>query len=87
MTTRTTQTVIRFQSPFELPGLEVPQPPGDYRVDQDEELLEAGSRLVWRRTAAFIHLPAIGTRAAREQMLQVEPSTLDEAIQKDRKTP
>ncbi|WP_099868236.1 hypothetical protein [Pararhizobium haloflavum] len=84
MTTRTTRTVIRFQSPFVLPGLDEPQPPGDYQVDQDEELLEAGTRLAWRRTGAFIHLPAIGMRGAREQMLPVEPAILDEAIQMDR---
>jgi hypothetical protein len=86
MTTRTTQTEVRFHAPFELPGLDAPLPPGDYRIDHDEELLEAGSRLAWRRTAAFIHLPAIGTDAMRRQMLQVDPSWLDAAIEKDRIT-
>ena len=45
---------------FLLPGFDAPQPAGDYRVDQDEELIEAFSRLAWRRVGAFIHLPAIG---------------------------
>lgn len=86
MTTRTTQTVVHFQSPFKLPDIDTPQPPGDYRIDLDEELLEAGSRLAWRRTAAFIHLPAIGTPAARVQMLRITPLLLDAAIEKDRNT-
>ena len=29
MTTRTTQTVVRFSSPFQLPGFDAPQPPPD----------------------------------------------------------
>ena len=34
--TRTTQTVVRFNSAFALPGLDAPQPAGEYRVDLDE---------------------------------------------------
>jgi len=30
MTTRTTQTVVRFNSAFVLPGLDAPQPPGAF---------------------------------------------------------
>ena len=62
MTTRTTQTIVRLSAPFMLPGFNAAQPAGDYRVDQDEELLEESSRLAWRRVAAFVHLPAIGIR-------------------------
>jgi len=36
----TTQTVVRFNSAFVLPGFDAPRPPGDYRVDLDEEPLE-----------------------------------------------
>ena len=32
MTTRITQTIVRFSAPFMLPGLDTAQPPGDYRV-------------------------------------------------------
>jgi hypothetical protein len=83
MTTRTTQTIVRFSAPFMLPGFDAPQPAGDYRVDQDEELLEVSSRLAWRRVAAFVHLPAIGIDAHIRQMAQIDPAALDAALEKD----
>ncbi len=83
MTTRTTQTVVRFSAPFMLPGFDAAQPAGDYRVDQDEELLEVSSRLAWRRVGAFIHLPAIGIDGHTHQMAPIDPADLDAALEKD----
>lgn len=84
MTTRITQTIVRFSAPFMLPGLDTAQPPGDYRVDQDEELLEVSSRLAWRRVGAFIHLPAIGIDGQTHQMAPIDLADLDAALEKDR---
>jgi hypothetical protein len=83
MTTRTTQTVVRFTAPFMLPGFDAAQPAGDYRVDHDEELLEISSRLAWRRVAAFIHLPAIALQVSTQQMVPINPADLDAALEKD----
>jgi hypothetical protein len=83
MTTRTSQTVFRFEAPFRLPGFDAVQPAGQYRVDYDEELLEAGSRLAWRRVGAFIHLPAIGINGATQQMVPVDPAALEAMQHKD----
>ncbi|PSJ54226.1 hypothetical protein [Kumtagia ephedrae] len=85
MTTRTTQTVARFSSPFLLPGFAAPQPAGHYRVDQDEELIEVFSRLAWRRVGAFVHLPAIGMNGQTHQMVPVNPTDLNAALEKDQK--
>ena len=85
MATRTTQTVVRFNSEFALPGLDAPQPPGDYRVDLDEEPLEGASRTAWRRVATFIHLPAISTKGSTQQMVPIEPASLEAALDKDRR--
>lgn len=85
MTTRTTQTVARFSSPFLLPGFDGLQPAGDYRVDQDEELIEVSSSLAWRRVGAFVHLPAIGVRDPKHQMVRIEPADLEAALAKDHK--
>jgi len=85
MTTRTTQIVARFSSPFLLPGFDGPQPAGDYRVDQDEELIEVSSSTAWRRVSAFVHLPAIGIRNSRQQMVPVAPADLEAALEKDGK--
>ena len=84
MTTRSTQTVARFSSPFLLPGFDAPQPAGDYRVDQDEEAIDGISRLAWRRVGAFIHLPAIAANSSTQQMVPINPEDLDAALEKDR---
>jgi hypothetical protein len=83
MTTRTTQTVVRFSSAFLLPGFDAPQPAGEYRVDQDEESIDSLSRLAWRRVAAFIHLPAIAMQVPTQQMVPINPADLDAALEKD----
>ena len=83
MTTRTTQTIVRFSAPFMLPGFDAAQPAGDYRVAQDEELREIPSRLTWRRVGAFIHLPAIGIDGQTHQMAPIDPADLDAALKKD----
>ncbi|MDN5928480.1 MAG: hypothetical protein L0I29_15530 [Hyphomicrobiales bacterium] len=83
MTTRTTQTVARFSSPFLLPGFDQPQPAGDYRVDQDEESIAGLSRLAWRRVGAFVHLPAISVKGSTRQMVAINPADLDAVLEKD----
>ena len=83
MTSRTTQTVARFSSAFQLPGFDAPQPAGDYRIDLDEESIEGLSRLAWQRVGAFIHLPAIGREGATRQMVPINPADLEAALQKD----
>jgi hypothetical protein len=83
MTTRTTETVFRFSASFMLPGFDAAQPAGDYRVDQDEELLEVSSRLAWRRVGVFIHLPAIGMNDQTHHMVPVDPADFDAALEKD----
>lgn len=85
MTTRTTQTTVRFSSAVLLPGLDEALPAGDYLVDHDEEVIEDLSRIAWRRTGAFIHVPAIGSRSLTRQMLPITPADLDAALEKDRK--
>jgi hypothetical protein len=85
MENRTTQKVVSFLSAFPLPGFDTPQPPGEYLVDHDEEPVESGSRLAWRRVATFFHLPAISIRAATRQMVPIDPAFLEAALKQDRK--
>lgn len=83
MTTRITQTTVRFSSAFLLPGFDAPQPAGEYRVEHDEEAIEGVSHIAWRRVGTFIHLPATGMPAAARQMVPVDPRDLDAALAKD----
>jgi len=85
MTTRTTPSVVRFNSAFVLPGFDAPQPPGEYRVDLDEESLEGPSRTAWRRVATFIHLPAISAKGSTQQMVPIEAAALEAALVEDRR--
>jgi hypothetical protein len=85
MNNRTTQTVVRFESAFSLPGLDASQPPGEYLVDRDEEPIEIASHRAWRRVATFIHLPAISTVSATRQMVPIDPVLLDLALEQDQK--
>lgn len=82
MTTRTTRSVVRFSSEFLLPGLDTPQPAGEYRVDQDEELVDGLSRLAWRRITAFIHLPSLAMQGPAQQMVPISLADLDVALEK-----
>lgn len=84
MTTRTTRSTVRFSSVVHLPGLDDPLPAGDYLVDQDEEMIEDLSRIAWRRTGAFIHIPAVGSGSPTRQMLPIAPADLEAALEKDR---
>ncbi len=59
--------------------------PGDYLVDQDEEPIESGSSLAWRRVATFIHLPAISKRATIQQMVPIDPAFLEAALERDQR--
>ncbi|RST87051.1 hypothetical protein EJC49_07210 [Aquibium carbonis] len=83
MTTRTTQSTVRFSSAALLPGLDEPLPAGEYRVDQDEESIDDLSRTAWRRTGTFLHIPAIGSPSMTRQMLPITQADLDAALQKD----
>ena len=86
MAIRTTQTIVHFSAPFRLPAFDAAQPAGDYRVDHDEEALAGDSWLGWRRVGAFIHLPAIGMRGLRQQMVPINPADLDAALEKDKQS-
>lgn len=76
MTTRTTQTVVRFSSAFFLRGFDAPQPAGEYRVDHDEESIDGISWPAWRRVSTFIHLPAIAAQGLAQQMVPISPMEL-----------
>jgi hypothetical protein len=84
MTERTSQTIVHFDHAFSLPGFDTPQGAGDYRVDHDEEAIEAYSRIMWMRVRSYIHLPGIGVTSASRQMVPITPADLESALEKDR---
>ena len=83
MTIRTSRTTVTFTQSFQIDGMNESQPPGDYRVDMDEELLEGASFLAYRRVAALIHPPAIARRQSRIQVVRLASAEFDAMVQFD----
>jgi len=85
MQTRTRRSTASFRHPFLLAGLSDPQPPGDYDVDEDEQVVEGLSWIAWHRVATFIHLPAGNEGARSRQMVEIDHADLEIALDLDRK--
>jgi hypothetical protein len=85
MTTRTSSKMVRFNHPFSLKNVDGVLPPGTYRVDTDEELLEGVSYLAYRRAATFIFLPALSHRTSSTEMVPIDPLDLQSALDQDQR--
>ena len=84
MNTRTKHTTVTFTAPFSLTGVDEVQPPGDYAIAEDEELIDGLSWLAYRRVATFIHLPAISSiDRLRSQLVGIDHSELEGALHED----
>ena len=86
MSTRTKHYTVNFSAPFALRGVNEIQPPGDYAIDEDEELIDGISWLAYRRVATFIHLPAISSNSRTSQLVAIDHSELEAAVRQDHET-
>ncbi|SDP31429.1 hypothetical protein SAMN05428967_1576 [Phyllobacterium sp. YR620] len=86
MNPRTKRLIAHFLEPFALRGLDGVQPPGEYDVDVDEEMIEGLSRLAYQRVATFIHVPARGMKAHRTQLVAIDYDELEMAQKKEQET-
>ena len=84
MTIRTTRTTVSFINPFTLRNLEGVQPPGEYAVLSDDELIEGLSRVAYRRLATLFQTPAVSASQQPTQSFAISPTELDAALMKDR---
>ncbi|WP_244292919.1 hypothetical protein [Stappia sp. TSB10P1A] len=66
-----------------MSGVVEPQPPGDDQVDREEALIGGLSWIARRRVGTFIHLPAIGVRAAIRQLVPIDPAETDAVTEKE----
>jgi hypothetical protein len=83
MTVRTSQRTVKFTRPFSLNGLDEAHPAGTYTVQTHEETLPDLSFLAWRRTATLIFLPSRPGGAFVEQLVEIDPSELEAAQERD----
>ncbi|OAP36619.1 hypothetical protein AU381_19210 [Sinorhizobium glycinis] len=84
MFARTRHRRVHFDEPFWIPDLDEMVPPGDYEVDEDEELIEGISWLAYRRVATFIKLPATAESKYRMRLVAIAPEELERLIAVDR---
>ena len=70
---RTTETTITFRCPFTLSALDKVEPAGTYRVVTEEEEIGGLSFVAFRRRATLLHLPALSTASATQQVVNVDP--------------
>jgi hypothetical protein len=72
---------VHFNAPFTLTGLEGVHPPGvTIRCRDDEEQIAGISWLAYRRVATMIEVVA----GKKKSLIQIDPSDLDTALDKDR---
>lgn len=79
MTVRTTTQLVTFRKAFSLKGVDRTLPPGDYRVDTDEDLIDGLSFLAWKRSTTTIHLPGRCHPAGWSEAVIIDPQDLQKA--------
>lgn len=84
MELRTQRLSVTFSSEFFLHGFATAQPPGEYRIETDEEQIDGLTFVAFRRVATYIHLPAITTGRLANQIVKIDPADLEVALAKDR---
>jgi hypothetical protein len=83
MVTRTKRVTWTFQHPFSLKGVDRRLAAGQYEVVTDEELIEELSFPVYRRVATLIFLPADAYQQSSIEMVNVDPTDLAAAHERD----
>jgi hypothetical protein len=87
MTIRTKRKTITFVRPFLLNNVGRTLPAGEYEVLTDEELIEGLSFPVYRRVSTMIIVPAPPPYTTSIELLAVDPSELQAALNRDAAAP
>jgi hypothetical protein len=82
MIARSLSETVVFSKAFLLRGVDRVLPAGNYRVVNDEELLEGISFPVYRRVSTMIFVPA-AQGASTIEMVTVDPLDLRAALDRD----
>lgn len=85
MAIRTTETTVRFSSPFHVADSDEMLPPGTYRLIVDDEELPGMTFMSYRRVATMLMIPSIDApQQLKRSTLSVSQTELDAALMKDR---
>ena len=83
MTERTTDSLATFRHPFTLRDIVGTQPSGTYQVETVELAIDGLSFVAFRRVSTTITLPAVGSSAIRREFVEIDPTDLATALQRD----
>lgn len=83
MTMRTTKMAVTFVNEFTLGDVDEVLPPGTYKVEVDEELLEGLSFQAYRRLQILIYLPAKSGLLGHYRTRTLKPGEFDAALKRD----
>jgi hypothetical protein len=83
MTERTTDSLVTFRRPFNLRDVVGTQPPGTYKIETVELMIDGLSFVAFRRVSTTITLPAMGSSGTRRQFVEIDPADLAAAQQRD----
>jgi hypothetical protein len=83
MTTRSSSRTVVFTHPFRLSALDAAQPAGSYVVETEEELIQDLSFPAYRRTGAWLRLPAPPGSGALDRVVNIDPAELEAALAGD----
>ena len=83
MTIRTTRAVASFKEPFTLRAVEGMQPPGDYNVYIEDELIQGLSHPAYRRVATILQTPSISSAQGEARLVSISETDLAVALMKD----
>lgn len=81
LNSRTIRKDVEFRRPFILSGLDGPQPPGIYRVETHERLLDTVSVTAYQRVTTSIELH--GQAAGIIRTATIDPEELEAALARD----
>ena len=83
VTIRTTRAVASFREPFTLRAVEGMQPPGDYNVYIEDELIQGLSRAAYRRVGTILQTPSISSPQDEARLVSISETDLEAALMKD----
>ena len=83
MTIRTTRAIASFKEPFTLRAVEGMQPPGDYNVYIEDELIAGLSRAAYRRVSTILQTPSISSPQDQSRLVSISETDLEVALMKN----
>jgi len=83
MTIRTTRAIASFKEPFTLRAVEGMQPPGDYNLYVEDELIAGLSRAAYRRVSTILQTPSISSPQDQSRLVVISETDLEVALMKD----